>query len=425
MSYARAFERELLRRSITNTHAPITPVTPVTPAKGKERDTYIGFLEGQLDKISVTADLTKLLAEKVEGLQGTLTLHEERLLNQARLLNLTQEAMDQSAQKTARLVADLRTRLDTQQQMAPQPSSPAFDDLLKTVRELEKKFHSLRISALVSAEPSPNTRLEETLRQLQKDLEQVSNRVFSIDADLQRLQQQQQTPPSRHDLRGLLEDAFDEFLPILLREIKAYVRENVDEILRTTSETTDELQTLGNAVQRLKTDVFELQRNKDGVSYLTRSSTDAITLTTTTKAATTSPPKRLNANGDAFSHAYAPFRPLEPPHIPVAIPVAKKTPTTCDSNLLDEERLTAKIRSLLADAFEKVVGGDVVERSQPQSQPQKLVESSSGCEIEAGHPPKIRPNSGKRTSSNANASSNVVKRVGTGTKTVRNRCPGR
>ncbi|TNJ26869.1 hypothetical protein GMRT_10552 [Giardia muris] len=435
MSYARAFERELLRRSL-GAEAPKTPTpAPAGPAKGKERDTYIGFLEGQLDKISVTADLAKLLAEKVEGLQGTLSLHEERLLNQARLLNLTQEAMDQSAQKTTRLVADLRTRLDgldtlqssrgvrrqepslTASQASQ--SSSALEDLQRAVKDLEKRFHTLRVSALVATDSTLSARIDElrdsldtlrmdfdaALQKLRSELARTSDRTLATDAALQRHQQRQQQQlavPSRQLLRGLLEDALDEFLPILLREIKAFVHGNVDDVRLATGTVASELHTLKEAVQRLRSAVAELQKGQ-GVPYLTRSSTDAITLATTMETATS--PKR---GGDAAQHGYAQFRPLEPPCIPVAIPVVRNAAR--DTNLLDEEHLTAKIRALLADALDKVTAGD-----EPSSQ--KLADSS--CEAEAGVGLKTRPTSGKRTPTTTRRAG------GSRTTTGRTRGPGR
>lgn len=114
MSYSRAFERTMLKRELDGEKG--RTIAPPNGAQG-ERNNYIGFLEGQLDKIAATSEFTKLLSDKLENLHTTLTIHEERLLNQARLLNLTQEAIDQGNQqhgKTVSLLKDQINMLDTQ-----------------------------------------------------------------------------------------------------------------------------------------------------------------------------------------------------------------------------------------------------------------------------------------------------------------------
>lgn len=114
MSYSRAFERTMLKRELDGEKG--RTIAPPNGAQG-ERNNYIGFLEGQLDKIAATSEFTKLLSDKIENLHTTLTIHEERLLNQARLLNLTQEAIDQGNQqhgKTITLLKDQLSMLDAQ-----------------------------------------------------------------------------------------------------------------------------------------------------------------------------------------------------------------------------------------------------------------------------------------------------------------------
>lgn len=109
MSYSRAFERTMLKRELDGEKG--RAIAPPNGAQG-DKNNYIGFLEGQLDKIAATSEFTKLLSDKVENLHTTLTIHEERLLNQARLLNLTQEAIDQGNQQHGKAMSSLKDHIN-------------------------------------------------------------------------------------------------------------------------------------------------------------------------------------------------------------------------------------------------------------------------------------------------------------------------
>lgn len=109
MSYSRAFERTLLKRELDGERG--RAFAPPNGAQG-DKNNYIGFLEGQLDKIASTSEFTKLLSDKIENLHTTLTIHEERLLNQARLLNLTQEAIDQGNQQHGKAMSSLQSHIN-------------------------------------------------------------------------------------------------------------------------------------------------------------------------------------------------------------------------------------------------------------------------------------------------------------------------
>lgn len=123
MAYARSFERDMLQRDLASGSglgegrgagpAPSgrgAPAESLGPPRirSHESSQYVGFLEQQIQQIGAAQVGLRQLSDRCDSLGATLGLHEDRLLNQARLLNLTQEAIDQQAAKTGKALAALR-----------------------------------------------------------------------------------------------------------------------------------------------------------------------------------------------------------------------------------------------------------------------------------------------------------------------------
>lgn len=307
MSYSRAFERTMLKRDLDGDKG--KALAPPNGAQG-DKNNYIGFLEGQLDKIASTSEFTKLLSDKIENLHTTLTIHEERLLNQARLLNLTQEAIDQGNQQHGKTISALQghinliesqlknlqdqvsaasfsiTRCTSAQSTTPVYKNISEDDynaLLGKVQELQELYnqHSKKINLLrVENEDGPNllkikgqldsldTYIQKSIAELKLDIvkpSQIESTVLSMipelkasilascEADLMR----QLTAEVSTQISKSMKSLTDNLLLAILPEVKVHVKDSIKSIQ---AEIRQETMALNSALNSLSEDMCKNQK---------------------------------------------------------------------------------------------------------------------------------------------------------------------
>lgn len=177
-SYTRSFERERIAGALQDTDDARRSLDQ--PRRGALPPPRAGQPGQQAEQVRAVSTDVQALSGRVDSFATTVAMHEERLMNQARLLSLTQEAIEQQTARARKGHADLEARLAALESRVSD-ADPRAAGLLGLAERLGGRADEL------AAMPTQLSLLHERLGSVEERLCDTQGRVTELAADAPRL----------------------------------------------------------------------------------------------------------------------------------------------------------------------------------------------------------------------------------------------